>query len=58
MLDELIKDLKKHDRAEIAYKSGVSLSTIDKLMCGAQKNPTLVTLQALRKFLDDKEAGK
>lgn len=58
MLEELIEELKKHDRTEIAYKSGVSASTIDKLMCGAQTNPKLGTLQALRKFLDDKEAGK
>lgn len=55
MLEELIKDLKRHDRAEIAYKSGVSFTTVNKIMSGENKNPTLATITALRVFLDDKE---
>lgn len=55
MLAELIEELKQHDRAEIAFKSGVSSSTLDKIMCGANTNPTLSTLTALRKFLDEKD---
>ncbi len=55
MLAELIEELKQYDRTEIAYKSGVSASTLDKIMCGANTNPKLSTLTALRKFLDEKE---
>lgn len=58
MLAELIEELKKYDRTEIAYKSGVSASTLDKIMCGANTNPKLSTLTALRKFLDEKEGEK
>ena len=37
MLEELIAELRKHDRAEISYKSGVSLGTINHLLSGACK---------------------
>lgn len=56
MLEELVQDLRTHDRAEIAYKSGVSVSTVDKIMSGANKDPKLSTVVALRKFLDEKKA--
>lgn len=56
MLEELVQDLRIHDRAEIAYKSGVSVSTVDKIMSGANKDPKLSTVVALRKFLDEKKA--
>lgn len=55
MLDELVAELRKHDRAEIAFKSGVSISTINGLMCGANKNPKLDTIEALQKFLEEKQ---
>lgn len=58
MLDEIIQELKKHDRAEIAYKSKVSLGTINALLSGANKDPKLSTLTALREFLDSKENEK
>ena len=54
MLEELIAELRKHDRAEISYKSGVSLGTINHLLSGAARNPKLSTVQALQKFLEDK----
>lgn len=56
MLEELIEELRSHDRAEIAYKAGVSVSTVDKILSGANKDPKLSTVIALRKFLDDKKA--
>lgn len=55
MLKELIAELKKYDRTEIAYKSGVSASTLDKILCGANTNPKLSTLEALQGFLDSKK---
>lgn len=58
MLEELIEELKKHDRTEIAYKSGLSIGTVNQIMSGANKNPTLATLNALRGFLDGKEVEK
>ena len=54
MLEELIAELRKHDRAEIAYKSGVSLGTINHLMSGANRDPKLSTVQALQNFLEQK----
>lgn len=58
MLDELIAELKKYDRAEIAYKSGVSLSTLNNIMSGFSTNPTIKTVQMLRDFLDSKKGEK
>ena len=55
MLEELIAELRKHDRAEIAYKSGVSLGTINRLLSGASRDPKLSTVQALQKFLEEKQ---
>lgn len=54
MLEELITELRKHDRAEIAYKSGVSLGTINHLLSGAARDPKLSTVQALQSFLEEK----
>ena len=60
MLEELMAEVRKHDRAEVAYKSGVSIATLEGLLSGRNKNPKLSTMQALRGFLDqkEKEAGK
>lgn len=55
MLEELIAELRKHDRAEIAYKSGVSLGSINHLLSGAARDPKLSTVQALQKFLEEKD---
>ena len=54
MLEELIAELRKHDRAEISYKSGVSLGTINHLLSGARRDPKLSTVQALQNFLEQK----
>lgn len=58
MLDELILDMRKHDRVEMSYKSGVSIHTINKILSGRMINPTIKTVGALRKFCDEKENGK
>lgn len=58
MLEELIEELKKYDRAEISYKSGVSIGTVNTIMSGANKDPKLSTLTALRAFVDGKQQEK
>lgn len=58
MLEELIEELKKYDRAEISYKSGVSIGTVNTIMSGANKDPKLSTLTALRSFVDGKQQEK
>lgn len=55
MLKELLEELRRHNRAEISYKSGVSLGTLNHLLSGAARDPKLSTVQALQKFLEDKE---
>lgn len=55
MLENLITELRKHDRAEIAYKSGVSLTTLATILSGANKDPKLSTIKALQKFLEEKK---
>jgi len=55
MLEKLIADLRKYDPAEISYKSGVSLSTVNALRSGSQKNPTIKTVEALQKFVEEKQ---
>ena len=55
MMIDLLNEIRKHDRAEVSYKSGVSLSTLNLLLSGANKNPTIATLNKLRAFLDQKE---
>jgi len=57
ILDDLIKQLRGKDRVKIAYESGVSLSTLNKLLSGENTNPTLDTLTALRAYLDKEEKG-
>lgn len=58
MLKDLLTELRKYERAEVAYKSGVSIGTINALMSGANKDPKLSTLTALQSFLDSKEKEK
>lgn len=55
MMEELLAEVRKHDRAEVSYKTGVSLSTLNTLLSGSNKNPTVATLNKLRKFLDEKK---
>lgn len=55
MLNDLIERLKKYNRTEIAYKSGVSSNTLAKIMSGANDNPTLKTIESLQAFLKTKE---
>ena len=55
MLDELVKKLRPFPVAEIAYKTGVSVSTVSNILSGANKNPGIKTVEALQNFLKTKE---
>ena len=51
---EIINKLKKEQNltnAQLADLSGVTLSTLDKITSGANKNPKLDTLQAICRVL-------
>ena len=58
MLKQMVLDLQKYDRTEIAYKSGVSIHTLNRIMSGQNDNPTIKTVEALRGFIDSKENEK
>lgn len=58
MLDELLAAMRRYDRVDMAYKSGVSIHTINRLMSGADSNPTIKTVEALRKYCDEQERVK
>ena len=55
MLSELIEKLRKYRRSEIAEKSGVSIYTLNTIMSGANDNPTIKTVEALQRFVEEKE---
>lgn len=58
MLTELREKLRKYNRVEIAVATNVSISTIDKIISGANDNPTVKTLELLQRFIDQKEGAK
>lgn len=55
ILQDLMNRLAPYKREEVAFRSGVSISTVNKLFSGAETNPTLETLTALANFADMKE---
>lgn len=55
MLEEMVAKLKKYTVAEIAYKTGVSVSTVANILSGSNKNPNMKTFNALQGFLKSKE---
>lgn len=58
MLDELLAAMRRYDRVNMAYKNGMSIHTINRLMSGADSNPTIKTVEALRKYCDEQERVK
>lgn len=55
MLEELITKLREYSREEICYKAGISIGVLNKIMSGANDNPTLKTLTKLQTFIEEKE---
>jgi len=55
MLEQLIADLKEYEVSEIVFKSKVSFSTLNGILNGTNDNPTLKTVTALQKFLEEKK---
>lgn len=55
MLEELVTKLREYPREEICYKAGVSIGVLNKIMSGANDNPTLKTILKLKSFIEEKE---
>lgn len=55
MLEEMVAKLKKYTVAEIAYKTGMSISTVANILSGSNKNPNMKTVASLQEFLKSKE---
>lgn len=47
--------LQQQDTAEASYKTGVSISTIDAIKSGRNKNPTTKIVNKINAFLERKE---
>lgn len=54
-LESLQQALKQYSTAEISYKSGISIATIDQIKNGIRKNPSYKTITALADFLEKKK---
>ena len=55
MLQDLIQRIKKQDRAEMAFRTGVSIDTIRAIVSGRNSNPLLKTVVALSEYCNQKE---
>lgn len=55
MLEDLVNKLRPFNVAEIAYKTGLSVSTVSNMLSGANQNPNIKTVEALQEFLKSKE---
>lgn len=54
-MEQLRHKLQQHDTAEASYKTGVSISTIDAIKSGRNKNPTTKIVNKINAFLERKE---
>ena len=52
ILDELLERLRQYRREDIASKTGLSMSTVNKIMSGENRNPSLHTLEKLSNFAE------
>lgn len=52
ILDELLERLRPYRREDIASKTGLSISTVNKIMSGENRNPSLQTLDKLNSFVE------
>lgn len=52
ILDELLERLRPYRREDIASKTGLSMSTVNKIMSGENRNPSLQTLDKLNSFVE------
>ena len=52
ILDELLERLRPYRREDIASKTGLSMSTVNKIMSGENRNPSLQTLEKLNNFAE------
>jgi len=54
-LEKILAEIRQYPREEVAYKSGVSLGTLNTLLSGANTNPTTQTVARLIDFLEGKK---
>ena len=54
-MEQLRHKLQQQDTAEASYKTGVSISTIDAIKSGRNKNPTTKIVNKINAFLERKE---
>lgn len=52
ILDELLERLRPYRREDIASETGLSMSTVNKIMSGENRNPSLQTLEKLSNFAE------
>lgn len=52
ILNELLERLSPYRREDIASKTGLSMSTVNKIMSGENRNPSLQTLEKLSNFAE------
>lgn len=56
MLKDLVERVKKQDKTEMAFKTGISIDTIRSIVSGRNSNPKIKTVISLMEFCDAKEA--
>ena len=54
-MQQLIDTLSKMDKAEICYKTGLSMSTVLNILSGRNDNPGIKTIEKLKNFVKEKE---
>lgn len=55
MLKKLVADLNKYEMAEIVFKTGLSVGTVNAIRNGSNDNPTIKTVEKLQQFIETKE---
>ena len=53
ILADLLEQLRQHRREDIASKTGLSMTTVNKIMSGENTNPSLHTLEKLGRFVEE-----
>lgn len=54
-IEGLAAQLAKHNPTEVAYKTGLSMGTIHNIISGRNTNPTWQTMDAINKFILEKQ---
>lgn len=55
MIEGILDEVRKYNRTEVAYKTGLSISTLNNILGGRNTNPTLETVEKLQNFIKEKQ---